>query len=145
MLSIYPACFFEEATGGYSVFFPDLDNLATCGDTFDDAMEMAIDCLAGYITWLKADGDAIPQPSKLSDVDANAILADVFSDLEPPLSTTVSMVAVDVEAYAKQHFDKAVRKNVTIPKWLNDTAIERGINFSQTLQEALMQKIQQKA
>ena len=45
MLSIYPACFFEEDNGVYSVIFPDLD-LGTCGDNFEDAMTMAIDFLA---------------------------------------------------------------------------------------------------
>ena len=49
MLSIYPACFFKEADGGYSVIFPDLNWLATQGDNLQDAMEMAVDCLAGYL------------------------------------------------------------------------------------------------
>ena len=48
MLSVYPACFFKEGNG-YSVIFPDLNWLATQGDTLQEAMEMAIDCLAGYI------------------------------------------------------------------------------------------------
>ena len=46
MLSIYPACFFKEENG-YSVIFPDLDNLATCGENLEEAMTMAVDCLAG--------------------------------------------------------------------------------------------------
>ena len=49
MLSIYPAIFYEEKEGGYSVIFPDLNHLATCGDTLNEAMAMAVDCLAGYI------------------------------------------------------------------------------------------------
>lgn len=57
MLSMYPACFFKEENG-YSVIFPDLD-LATCGDTLDEAMAMAVDCLAGRIRWLERDGDPI--------------------------------------------------------------------------------------
>lgn len=48
MLSIYPACFYKEKEGNYSVIFPVL-GIATCGDTIDEAMEMAIDCLAGYL------------------------------------------------------------------------------------------------
>ena len=46
MLSAYPACFIKEDSG-YSVIFPDLD-IATCGDTLDDAFSMAVDCLAGF-------------------------------------------------------------------------------------------------
>ena len=51
------------------------------------------------------------------------------------------MVSVDVKAYAKEHFEKSVRKTLTIPAWLNTAAQEEGINFSKTLQEALMSKL----
>ena len=53
MLSVYPACFYKEKNGQYSVIFPDLDHLSTFGDDLQDAMEMAVDCLAGYIYDLK--------------------------------------------------------------------------------------------
>lgn len=42
---------------GYSVIFPDLNHLATCGETLDEAMKMAVDCLAGHIRWCRRDGD----------------------------------------------------------------------------------------
>ncbi len=48
-MSLYPACFYKEKSGGYSVIFPDLDHLSTCGDTLENAVEMAVDCLAGYL------------------------------------------------------------------------------------------------
>lgn len=51
------------------------------------------------------------------------------------------MVSVDVKAYAKEHFEKSVKKNCTIPAWLNKAALEQGINFSQVLQEALLAKL----
>ena len=51
------------------------------------------------------------------------------------------MVSVDVEEYAKNHFEKSVRKTLTIPAWLNKAAQEKQINFSKTLQEALLAKI----
>ena len=54
MLSIYPACFFKE-DNGYSVIFPDLNYLATQGDTLEDAVAMAVDCLAGYLYTAKMD------------------------------------------------------------------------------------------
>ena len=54
MLSIYPACFFKE-DNGYSVIFPDLNYLATQGDTLEDAVSMAVDCLAGYLYTAKMD------------------------------------------------------------------------------------------
>lgn len=137
MLSIYPACFFKEENG-YSVIFPDLD-LATCGDTIEESMAMAMDCLAGRLRWLKRDGDPIPKPSPMSAID----LAMISKELEiEPSEAFVNMVSVDLEAYAKEHFDKSVRKTLTIPAWLNSAALEMGINFSQVLQEALLAKIQ---
>lgn len=48
MLSIYPACFYKE-DNGYSVVFPDLNYLSTCGENLDKALTMAVDCLAGYL------------------------------------------------------------------------------------------------
>lgn len=136
MLSMYPACFFKEKTG-YSVFFPDLD-LSTCGETMDEAMTMAVDCLAGRLWWLKQDGDTIPHSSPINSIDPVA----VAKELEiMPDEYFVNMVYVDVNAYAKEHFDKSVRKTLTIPAWLNAAAIEMDINFSQVLQEALLAKI----
>lgn len=139
MLSIYPACFFKEENG-YSVVFPDLNWLATQGNTLDEAMSMAVDCLAGYLYTCKKDGDAIPDPSKLSDIDVEVIGKELDPD-NPVDEAFVNMISVDVDAYAKQHFEKSVKKTLTIPSWLNEEALALGINFSQTLQEALIQKI----
>ena len=137
MLSMYPACFFKEESG-YSVIFPDLD-LATCGGTLDEAMTMAVDCLAGRLHWLKRDGDIIPEPSPMNNVNLTAVAKDL--ELEPD-EAFVNLVSVDVEAYAKEHFDKSVRKTLTIPAWLNAAALDMGINFSQVLQDALLAKVQ---
>ncbi len=140
MLSMYPACFFHE-DDGYSVVFPDLNWLATQGDTFEEAMEMAIDCLAGYLHTCQIDGDAVPMPSRISDIDPKAVAREL--DPEAPMcEAIVNMVSVDVAAYAKQHFEKSVRKTLTIPAWLNTAALEMNINFSQVLQEALLAKVQ---
>lgn len=140
MLSMYPACFYKE-DDGYSVIFPDLNYLATQGDTLEDAMEMAVECLAAHLHSCKADSEAVPAPSSLTDIDPVAISKEVSPD-EPIGEAFVNMVSVDVEAYAKAHFEKSVRKTLTIPAWLNTAALEQGINFSQTLQEALISKVQ---
>jgi len=137
MLSIYPACFFKEGNG-YSVIFPDLD-LATCGETMDEALAMAVDCLAGRLRWLKQDGEPIPEPSPMNSIDPTVISKELEIESEEAF---VNMISVDVEAYAKEHFDKSVRKTLTIPAWLNTAALEMDINFSQVLQEALLAKVQ---
>jgi predicted RNase H-like HicB family nuclease len=134
MLSVYPACFYKEKESGYSVIFPDLNHLSTCGETISEAMTMAIDCLAGYLFEETKSGNALPVPSDIQNIDVNA----EYDEYEQAF---VNMVAVDVEEYAKKHFSKSVRKTLTIPAWLNEKAIEQNINFSQTLQEALTEKL----
>lgn len=139
MLSIYPACFFKE-DNGYSVIFPDLNYLATQGDTLEDAVAMAVDCLAGYLYMAKMDNEKFPKASKLSDINIDR-LSDELGITGAYTDAFTNMVSVDVKAYAKEHFDKSVRKTLTIPAWLNTAAQEEGINFSKTLQEALMSKL----
>lgn len=137
MLSIYPACFFKESNG-YSVVFPDLNWLATSGKTESEAMEMAVDCLAGYLYTLKKDGELVPKASDIKDVSLKKIAKELEADIK---GAFVNMVSVDVMEYAKNHFEKSVRKTLTIPSWLNTAAQEKHINFSKTLQEALFAKL----
>lgn len=133
MLSAYPACFFKE-DNGYSVVFPDLGYLATCGETLEEALTMAVDCLAGYLWNSQRTGETVAAPSALADVHP----ADVAAELGvEPGECFVNMVMVDVTEYAKKHFEKAVKKTLTIPAWLNDLALAGNINFSQVLQDAL--------
>ena len=137
MLSAYPACFIKEESG-YSVIFPDLDHLATCGETLEEALEMAVDCLAGYLYWLKKGGDSAPVASPIGAIDP----AKAAEELEVSSDEAfVSIVTVDVAEYARLHFEKPVKKTLTIPAWLNTAAIEHNINFSQVLQEALRQRL----
>ena len=100
---MYPACFFAE-NDGYSVIFPDLNWLATQGDTFEEAMEMAVECLAGYLYNCQMDGEDIPEPSKLSDIDPIAIARELESE-DPDCEMFVNVVSVDVAQYAKTHFE----------------------------------------
>lgn len=134
MISAYPACFYKEKSGGYSVIFPDLNHLATCGDTREHALIMAVDCLAGYLYSAAKDGTEVPKPSALASIKPDA----EYDEYE---EVFVNWVAVNVDEYAKTHFEKAVKKTLTIPRWLNDRAEREGVNFSQVLQTALRQKL----
>lgn len=134
MLSVYPACFYKEKEGGYSVIFPDLNHLSTCGETLQEAVEMAVDCLAVYLYSAKQDGENVAAPSDISTVDVNA-------EYDEYKSAFVNLVSVDVEEYARKHFEKAVKKTLTIPAWLNDLAVKNHVNFSQTLQKALKEQL----
>ena len=139
MLSIYPACFFKEGKK-YSVVFPDLNWLATDGKNESDAMRNAVDCLAGYLYLLNVDGDPVPQASSLSDISIESIAKELDADTA---GAFVNLVSVDVAEYAKANFEKSVKKTLSIPQWLDLAAKKKKINFSQTLQEALIAKVRQ--
>lgn len=137
MLSAYPACFFKEENG-YSVIFPDLNYLATCGDTLDDAFAMAVDCLAGYLYTINRDGQTVKAASHLGQIN----IADVAKELEISSDDMfVNIITVDVAEYAKTHFEKSVKKTLSIPAWLNTAALEQNINFSKVLQDALKKQL----
>ncbi len=102
MLSIYPACFFPEDRG-YTVIFPDLNYLATQGDSLEEAMRMAVDCLAGYLYSSQKDGIKNPPASALKDVDLNMVARELDCT-ETNKDSFVNLMAVDVAAYASEHF-----------------------------------------
>ncbi len=128
MLYRYPACFYEEKEGGYSVIFPDLDHLATQGDDPDDAMNMAADCLAGYICTAKQEGEMLPAPSDIKDIDVN-------SEYKGYKTASVKMVSVDAEKYWKSHFQEGMsmpKVNVRIDRELFDAAAAEGRSKSRS-------------
>lgn len=139
MLSAYPACFFKESNG-YSVIFPDLNWLSTCGESVEQAFQMAVDCLAGYLYTCQQEGTTPPSPSPLEAVSLPAITSELgLEGVEE--NGFINIVTVDVAEYAKVHFEKSVKKTLTIPAWLNRLAMEQNINFSQVLQDALKAKL----
>lgn len=127
---IYPAVFYPEEDGRYSVIFPDLNDLATYGDTLADAFAMAQEACGQYLFTSLRDGEALPSPSALSEVkkdDARAL---------------VNMVCVNLDTYASAYDDKAVKKTLSIPAWLNTACEKHGMNFSKVLKDALISKLQ---
>ncbi len=125
----YPAVFTLEEDGTYSIIFPDLEGCYTCGDSLEDGIEMAEDALALTLYGYEKDGREIPK--------ASAPAAITVSENE-----FVNFIACDTMAYRKMYNNKAVKKTLTIPEWLNEAATSMGLNFSQVLQEALISKIQ---
>ena len=121
----YPAIFTPEEDGGFSVVFPDLEGCFTCGDDMADALFMAEDALALVLYGYESDGREIPAPSKMEDFKLND-------------GEFVNSVACDTMEYRKRFNNKAVKKTLTIPEWLNETAMAMNINFSQVLQDAAL-------
>ena len=119
---VYPACFYPEENGQYSVIFPDFGG-ATYGNSLTDAMDMAADYLGGTIVDYLDENEALPASTDIKEVKAD----------EYP-NGFVSLIAVDADEYRLQ---KSVKKTLTIPAWLDREATKRHINFAAVLQDAL--------
>ena len=124
---IYPAVFTPEGKG-YAIVFPDLEGCYTCGDSLEDGLEMARDVLALVLYGYEKEQREIPAPTERTEI--------ILKEGE-----FINYVVCDTMAYRKMHNNKAVKKTLTLPEWLNEEAMAIGVNFSQVLQEALMQKI----
>ena len=124
----YPAIFHVADEGGFWITFPDLPECMTQGDNMQDAYEMAVDALDLALTSREQEKREIPSVSDISQI---------------PLEKGEYCVIIefDMLAYKKRTNSKAVKKTLSIPEWLNEEAVALGINFSQVLQEALMQKV----
>lgn len=125
---IYPACFYpcQDKKGAYTVTVPDLPGCVTEGDTLEQAIEMATDAASGWVLDELEDNNSVPKASSIKDI---------IPDSEDGF---VNLLVLDMDAYAEKNGVKAIRKNLTIPAWLNTFAEKNGINFSQVLQDALL-------
>lgn len=121
---IFPAIFEPGEIKGYSVVFPDLPGCITEGDTMEEALHMAKDALELHIYGLEEDEDIIPEPS-------------APETLEVPDKAFISLVEVWMPVIRDEMRNKAIKKTLTIPKWLNDLAEKNNVNFSHVLQVAL--------
>ena len=124
----YPAIFHTAEEGGYWISFPDFPECMSQGDSLDEAYEMAVDALGLCIDDLEREGRELPAASSPCD----------YTVKDGDMSL---LVEFDMADYQRRHNAKAVKKTLTIPQWMNEAAVEQGINFSQVLQEALLQKL----
>lgn len=100
---------------------------------------MAVDCLAGYLYDAKKRGEEVPAPTPIERVDPYC--EDDPDDAYADDDVFVNLISVDVEAYARDHFEKMVKKTLSIPKWMNDMAVIRKVNFSKLLRQALAKEL----
>lgn len=123
MKKAYPIVLTPAEEGGFVVYIPDF-NINTQGEDEAEAMDMARDAIAMTGCYWEDEKRAIPSPSSISSIVTEG-------------NQFKTLVDVDFDNYRKRNENRSVRKNCTIPSWLNDEAEKAGINFSATLQEAL--------
>ena len=129
----YPACFYpdEEKEGAYAVIVPDLPGCVSGGDSLEEAFFMATDAASGWVLDELEDGKPVPNASRIGEIIPD----------EP--DGFVTLLVLDMDAYAEKYGKKAVRKNLTVPAWLNTFAEKAQVNFSQVLTDALTALYQQ--
>lgn len=128
--AVYPAVFVpsEEKEGRINIYFPDLPGALSYGDSLSEALYMARDCACLWLADELNEGNPLPKPSKTEDI-------------KPEGNGFIQYVLCDMDEYMRTHEKKTVRKNVTIPAWLNIQGEKLGLNFSEVLTQALMQKV----
>lgn len=115
----------EYDDDGISIYFPDLPGCLPCAQTTEEALKNAKEAMGLHLYGMERDGDEIPEPTNINDIQLQSggipVLIDVFM---PP-----------VRDRAKTRF---VKKTLTVPAWLAAKAEEDGVNFSKILQNALI-------
>lgn len=124
----YPAIITKEKENLYSIIFPDIEDCATSAESLEEAYVMAQDALCLKLYDMEKSNENIPEAS---DATSFHLKDNQF----------VIVVFCDTQEYRRLFDNKAVKKTLSIPSWLNREAERQGINFSYVLQEALKEKL----
>lgn len=126
MKYVYPAIFTPLDDGQYDVYIPDLPYVRTCGKDLANAIEMAEDACSHWLWDAENKKETIPTPSK---------------ELEHDTPQFISLVKADTDKFRRIMDNRAVKKTLTIPSWLNEEAEQAHVNFSSILQSALKEHL----
>ena len=102
--------------------FPQLDGCYTQGDSFEEARREAIDAMSLHLYGMEQDGEAIPEAELNVETEEGEMIVPITAWMTP---------------FRDQMENRAVKKTLTIPAWLNEAAERRNVNYSQILQSAL--------
>lgn len=129
----YPAIFTIEPDGsGVSVTFPDLPHVYTGGKDIQNALLMADDILPLMLCEYEDSKTEFAKPSSMKDVNAS---------IKDDDNSFATLIFADTLEYRKQTSNKAVKKTLSIPAWMDTIAKQNNVNFSQVLQDALTEKL----
>ncbi|MDR0974075.1 MAG: type II toxin-antitoxin system HicB family antitoxin [Ruminococcus sp.] len=123
----YPAVFHPAKEGGYWIDFPDLPGCFSQGETIDECMDMSLDAAS---IWLCARED-----NKLEAVKPSIGYKSLIPD------EIVTLISVDTNTYRAANDNRAVKKTLTLPNWLNEKAVEAHLNFSSILQDGIKRSL----
>lgn len=136
MQLVYPAVFYPDPdSSAYCVTVPDLPGCVSGGPSLAEAISMGEDAASGWILGEIEDGKQVPPATPMEDVHPDPEIGEGF----------VSLLSLDMDAYAAKYGKKSVRKNLTIPAWLDTFAAQKKLNISKVLQDALTELYQKEA
>lgn len=124
----YPAVITQEDENLYSVIFPDIEDCSTSGESMEEIYEMAQDALCLKLYDMEECGEDIPKASTAPQIKLD-------------VNQFIVIISCDTQEYRRYFDNKAVKKTLSIPSWLNTEAERQGVNFSFVLQEALKDKL----
>jgi len=119
---IYPAVFQANNDGSYTITYPDLPGCISEGKSLASAMAMAQSALKQWIGYLNDGNQEIPQASDMKSIKTES-------------NEFVNLICADMKD------KRAVKRTVSIPKWMDDKVSESGLSLSRVLQDALSQKL----
>ena len=119
---VYPAIFHPNDDGSYTITYPDLPGCISEGKSLGNAVYMAQTALTQWIEYLTDKKQSIPSASDLKSIDLSQ-------------EEFVSLIRADVKD------GRAVKRTVSIPKWMDDKVTETGLSLSRVLQDALKERL----
>ncbi len=119
---VYPALFHSNEDGSFTITYPDLPGCISEGKSLGNAIYMAQSALTQWIEYLTDKKQSIPLASNLESIKTTQ---DEF----------VNLIRVEIKE------NRAVKRTVSIPKWMDDKVIETGLSLSRVLQDALKEKL----
>ncbi|MDR2179781.1 MAG: type II toxin-antitoxin system HicB family antitoxin [Synergistaceae bacterium] len=119
---VYPAVFHSNDDESYTITYPDLPGCISEGKSLGNALHMAASALNLWIAYLIEKREEIPAASRIEEVKVD------FGEF-------VNLIRVNVRD------EHAVRRTVSIPKWMDDEAMRSGLSLSQILQDALSKRL----
>lgn len=119
---VYPALFHSNEDGSFTITYPDLPGCISEGKSLGNAMYMAQSALTQWIEYLTDKKQSIPLASNLESI-------------KTAQGEFVNLIRVEIKE------NRAVKRTVSIPKWMDDKVIETGLSLSRVLQDALKEKL----
>ena len=120
---VYPALFHPNEDGTFTITYPDLPGCISEGKSLGNAMYMAQSALSQWIEYLIDKKQEIPSASQIKDIPTEA-------------NDFINLIRADVKD------GRAVKRTVSIPKWMDDGAVKSGLSLSRVLQDALRDRLQ---